>query len=79
LNSAFLDTDVTTIIEFCCSAVFVDELFVIFSKAEDGCMSHGLGNKAGGTVSRFNAAIASGLIVFRVVFVRRLVKKKKRK
>lgn len=72
-----VDTHVVTVIEFCCPTALVQSLFHTFHKAEDGCLSTGLGSKAGNTLNVFNCAQADGRIRWTPVFVRRLRKKKK--
>lgn len=72
-----VDTDPTTILEFNCPTSLIDDLFSKFSKAEDGCMSHGLGDKAGKTLHLFNQGVSDGSITVRPVFVKRAMRKKK--
>lgn len=72
-----VDTEVTVIIEFVSEKTLIETLFQKFSKAEDGCMSHGLGSKAGKTLNLFNESIRTGKTTFRPIFVRRLLKKKR--
>ncbi len=71
-----VDTGCTTIIEFWAATALIDELFAIFHKAEDGCLSTGLGNKAGKTLARFNAGLADGSILFSPIVVKRAMRKK---
>ena len=71
-----VDSNVTCIVEFECEEKMVADLFSRFSKAEDGCMSTGLGHKAGKTLSIFNDCLKRGETTFRIVFVRRLKKGK---
>jgi hypothetical protein len=59
------------VLEFDCPVDLIDEFFRIQSKIEDGTMSHGLGDKAGKTLPRFNAAIADGDVTWRIVPVKR--------
>ena len=66
-----VDTNVVTIVEFVCPVALVDGLFATFHKAEDGCLSTGLGSKAGKTLSLFNAALQDGRVTFSPVFVKR--------
>ncbi len=40
-------------------------------KVEDGCSSHGLGDKGGKGLPLFNAALAAREMSFRIVFVKR--------
>jgi hypothetical protein len=51
------------VVEFVLPEALLAALFLRQCKAEDGCMSHGLGNKAGRTVAVFNSwlAFAEGL------------------
>lgn len=71
-----VDTCVTCIIEFDCEAEMIEELFKRYSKPEQGCMSTGLGSKAGKTLPLFNEHLKTGRITFQTVFVRRLKKGK---
>mmetsp|Transcript_27672 Transcript_27672/g.77381 ORF Transcript_27672/g.77381 Transcript_27672/m.77381 type:complete len:178 (+) Transcript_27672:32-565(+) len=52
-----VDTHPTTVVEFCVPRGLVDELMRLQHKAEDGCVSMGLGNKAGNGLSRFNETL----------------------
>ncbi len=70
-----VDTGCTTIIEFCAPVMLIDELFEILHKAEEGCLSTGLGDKAGKTLPRFNAGLADGSITFCPIVVKRLMRK----
>ncbi len=70
-----VNVDVVSIVEFCCPKSLVDELFNKFHKAEDGCLSTGLGWTAGKTLPIFNAALEKKWISYRPV----LVKRKRRK
>ncbi len=72
-----VDTDITTIVEFCAPSKLVEQLFAVFHKAEDGCVSTGLGDKAGKTLPLFNAALADGSIVFCPIVVKRAMRKAK--
>lgn len=72
-----VDTDPTCVIEFICPQNLVEKWFAKQHKAEKGCISHGLGNKAGKTLPEFNEAIQQGLIKWRVVDVKRLLRKKR--
>ena len=62
---------VTTVVEFLAPKVLVDELFAMFSKPEDGCLSHGLGSKGGKGLPLFNASLAAGETTWRIVLVKR--------
>jgi hypothetical protein len=68
-----VDTNPTTVVEFMAPEVLIEELSKIQHKIEDGAMSIGLGNKAGGGVKRFNDNIASGAITWRIVKVKRAI------
>jgi hypothetical protein len=58
-----VDTSPTNVVEFVLPEALLAALFLRQCKAEDGCMSHGLGNKAGRTVAVFNSwlTFAEGL------------------
>ena len=49
----------------------IEALFKIQHKVEDGAISIGLGNKAGGGVTQFNESITSGATTWRIVKVKR--------
>ena len=66
-----VDTHPTTVFEFDCPADLIDDFFRIQSKIEDGTMSHGLGGKAGETLPRFNEALQTGEVTYRIVLVKR--------
>lgn len=66
-----VDTHPTTVVEFNCDAALVDHLFAIQHKPEKGCLSHGLGDKAGNTLALFNSALADGTATWRIVLVKR--------
>lgn len=70
-SNKYVDTCPTTVVEFLCPKALIDDLYRIQSKIEDGTMSHGLGNKAGKTLSRFNEALARGEITWRLVLIKR--------
>ena len=66
-----VDTMPTTVVEFLTPKTLVDRLFAMQHKVEDGAISMGLGNKAGGGLPLFNERLASGDTTFRIVLVKR--------
>lgn len=66
-----VNTNPTTVVEFDCRESLIDEFYRIQSKIEEGTISHGLGEKAGKTLPRFNAAITERTITWRIVLVKR--------
>lgn len=62
---------VTTVVEFEAPKDLIGSIFEQQCKIEDGCMSHGLGNKGGNGLPQFNQCLASGDISFRIVLVKR--------
>lgn len=70
-SGKYVDTHPTTVVEFDCAKALVDGFYARQSKVEDGTISHGLGEKAGGTLVEFNAALAGGLVEWRIVLVKR--------
>lgn len=72
-----VDTNVTTVIEFCAINSLIDEIFAKFHKPEDGCLSTGLGDKAGNTLMLFNQALADSSISWRPVLVKRMRRRKR--
>lgn len=54
---------------------FAKLLFSIQQKAEDGCLSHGLGDKAGKTLEMFNQHMNQGEVTWRIVKVKRSINK----
>lgn len=64
---------ITTVVEFLAPKALIDQLFAMFKKAEDGCFSHGLGDKGGKGLPLFNASLSSGETTFRIVLVKRKV------
>ena len=66
-----VDTYPTTVVEFLAPAALVRKLFERQSKPEDGCTSHGLGDKGGGGLGMFNASLASRAASWRIVLVKR--------
>eukprot|EP01061_Rhynchopus_euleeides_P021305 TRINITY_DN34770_c0_g1_i1.p1 TRINITY_DN34770_c0_g1~~TRINITY_DN34770_c0_g1_i1.p1 ORF type:complete len:180 (+),score=68.72 TRINITY_DN34770_c0_g1_i1:38-541(+) len=68
----WVDTSPTTVVEFAVPRAVVDQLMAIQCKPEDGVLSMGLGNKAGGGLPIFNAALqAGGGAGYRIVKVKR--------
>jgi hypothetical protein len=59
-GTKWVDTHPTTIAEFVVPRALVERLFAIQHKAEDGCVSMGLGDKAGKGLPLFNAALKDG-------------------
>ena len=49
----------------------VDELFAMQCKIEDGCTSHGLGEKGGNGLPKFNLALIQGRIKWKIRLVKR--------
>ena len=67
-----VNTAPTTVFEFEVPAALADRLFTMQHKPEDGCLSHGLGDKGGRGLPLFNESLrALGRSAFRVVTVRR--------
>ena len=62
---------VNTIVEFIAPKRLVDELFEKQWKIEDGCISHGLGDKGGGGLPLFNQSLSEGRTTARIVCVKR--------
>ena len=79
-----VNTAPTTVFEFDVPAALADRLWEMQHKPEDGCLSHGLGDKGGRGLPLFNeclareAAEAGGARRFRVVTVKRARKCKPR-
>ena len=69
-------TNVTTIVQFLADKKLIDELFEMHAKSEDGCMSHGLGDKGGKGLPIFNKAMEHGDITWVVRLVKRPEKMK---
>ena len=63
---------VTTVVEFDTRRSFVDTLFSMQRKIEDGCFSHGLGDKGGKGLTLFNENLASGKTTYRIVCIKRI-------
>ena len=55
----WVDTAPTTVVEFCLRKSVVAALMARQHKCEDGCLSMGLGPKAGNGLALFNAAIVA--------------------
>jgi hypothetical protein len=66
-----VDSQPTTVIEFIAPTELIDNLFAIQHKVEDGALSMGLGNKAGGGITMFNESLAEGQTTYRIVLVKR--------
>lgn len=66
-----VDSSPTTVVEFSVPRMLVERLFTMQSKNEDGCISHGLGDKGGRGLPLFNASLHSGESSFRIVLVKR--------
>lgn len=62
---------VTTVVEFHAPKSLIDTLFSMQKKIEDGCFSHGLGDKGGKGLPLFNASLAAEDISYRIVLVKR--------
>ena len=61
----------STFVVFAVESTLVDSLFAMQSKAEDGVLSHGLGDKGGKGLPVFNAALLEGRIRWAVRLVKR--------
>jgi len=59
------------VVEFCTPKALVERLWAMQQKVEDGCLSHGLGEKGGRGLPLFNASLAAGETTFRIVLVKR--------
>ena len=62
---------ITTVVEFLAPRRLVETLFAMQQKIEDGCFSHGLGEKGGKGLPLFNAAMDAQRISYRIVLVKR--------
>lgn len=62
---------ITTVVEFKSTRSLVDTLFAMQRKIEDGCFSHGLGDKGGKGLTLFNHSLSSGETTYRIVLVKR--------
>jgi len=70
-GSKWVDSSPTTVVEFTCPAALIRRLFSMQCKPEDGCLSHGLGDKGGKGLPVFNESLMSGESTFRLVLVKR--------
>jgi len=68
------DTHPSTVVEFVVPVAFFLKLKEKQCKIEDGCISVGLGNKAGNCIGLFNEEMKKGNITFRIVKVKRMKK-----
>lgn len=66
-----VDSTPTTVVEFVCPSSLIDELFAMQCKPEDGTLSHGLGNKGGRGLHKFNESLRSHESQYRLVLVKR--------
>jgi len=73
----WVDSSPTCIIEFNTPKELIEYIFSVQHKAEDGCLSMGLGNKAGNQLALFNQALAEGKSTWTVVKVKRKLLQKK--
>jgi hypothetical protein len=71
----WVSTNPTTVIEFNSPKQLIDCLFEKQSKVEDGCMSTGLGYKAGNTLDLFNESLRNNETTWKIVTVKRKCKK----
>eukprot|EP00037_Helgoeca_nana_P028614 m.337734 g.337734 ORF g.337734 m.337734 type:complete len:165 (+) comp27796_c0_seq21:797-1291(+) len=62
---------ITTSVEFIAPKRLIDQLFLMFRKPEDGCISHGLGDKGGKGLPLFNASLIAGETTFKIILVKR--------
>ncbi|GAM18057.1 hypothetical protein SAMD00019534_012320 [Acytostelium subglobosum LB1] len=65
------DTNPSTVVEFTCPKSLVEKLKTIQMKVEDGALSMGLGNKAGGGLIHFNESMINGQTTYRIVKIKR--------
>ena len=70
-TNKYVNTVPTTVVEFACERALIERFWAIQCKIEDGTISHGLGNKAGNTLSEFNRALAEHRVQWRIVLVKR--------
>lgn len=70
----WVSTNPTTVIEFNSPKQLIDRLFEKQSKIEDGCMSTGLGYKAGDTLALFNESLRNNETTWKIVTVKRKFK-----
>lgn len=78
-GTKWVDSNPTTVVEFTTTKELVAKLFAIQHKAEDGCMSMGLGSKGGGGLPLFNESLADGRTTWRIVRVKRRIAEQKKK
>jgi len=71
-----VDSGVTSIIEFEMPQELQATLWKMQCKAEDGVLSHGLGDKGGKGLPLFNKGLRCGQVTWQVVFVKRPMKLK---
>lgn len=67
----WVNTHPTTVVEFTVPEELYDTLFAQQHKCEDGCLSIGLGSKAGKGLELFNASLFQKKSTFRIVLVKR--------
>jgi hypothetical protein len=72
-----VDTEPTTVVEFVCPKSLIQLLFDKQHKVEDGAMSIGLGDKAGGGLPTFNQSLLDGESSWRIVKIKRRLDTKK--
>jgi len=70
-GTKWVDSSPTTVVEFVCPSELIEELFVMQCKPEDGALSHGLGDKGGHGLPKFNASLRAGTSCYRIVLVKR--------
>ena len=70
-GTKWVNTSPTTVVEFVCPADLIEELFAMQCKPEEGALSHGLGDKGGKGLAKFNASLSSGASRHRIVLVKR--------
>lgn len=76
-GSKRVDSSPTTVVEFVSPRALVARLFAMQCKPEEGCLSHGLGDKGGKGLPLFNESLADGSTTFRIVLVKRVAKNTK--
>eukprot|EP00908_Phaeocystis_cordata_P005943 Transcript_16486.p1 GENE.Transcript_16486~~Transcript_16486.p1 ORF type:complete len:239 (-),score=65.16 Transcript_16486:25-711(-) len=67
----WVDSSPSAVVEFDAPTNLIEELFASQCKPEHGCLSHGLGDKGGKGLPRFNASLESGETRWRIVLVKR--------
>ena len=70
-GSKWVDSSPTTVVEFVCPRALVARLFGMQAKPEEGCLSHGLGEKGGKGLPLFNESLRCGSTSFHIVLVKR--------